>query len=114
MSNAEYTICDKFHSYDIDKKVKMLTDLPVDFYERAVRIIGRLDFAKLPQESQNEFQDYLNKIASLDKDDMLIDHIGKPRKCLTDIYEDMQQLRINESLTKEQQELLNELEEYLF
>ena len=45
---------------------------------------------------------------------MLIDHRGKPRKSLPDIYQEMQDVRINRELTEEQQALLHELEEYLF
>lgn len=61
-----------------------------------------------------EFQDYLNKIVSLDNDELLIDHKGKTRKTLEDIYQEMQDLRMNRDLTEEQQALLYELEEYLF
>ncbi|MDE5002895.1 exodeoxyribonuclease I, partial [Francisella tularensis subsp. holarctica] len=59
-------------------------------------------------------QDYLNKIVSLYSDELLIDHKGKTRKTLEDIYQEIEELRMNYDLTEEQQDLLYELEEYLF
>ncbi|GAB4222541.1 MAG: exodeoxyribonuclease I [Francisella sp.] len=114
MSYADEKGCDKFHSLTIEQKAKMLSKLPKNFYDRAVRIIGRLDFAKLPEKAQIEFQDYLNKIVSLDKEELLIDHKGNTRKTLEDIYNEIEYLRMNYNLTEEQIYLLNELEEYLF
>ena len=103
MTSADARGCDKFHSSDIANKAKMLTQLPKNYYERAVRIIGRLDFSKLPEVSQQEFQEYLNKVANLDGEEFFIDHRGKPRVSLPEIYEQMQDLRANEELTEEQQ-----------
>ncbi|AJI45001.1 exodeoxyribonuclease I [Francisella tularensis subsp. novicida] len=114
MSMADERGCDKFHSLAITQKAQMLNQLPKSYYDRAVRIIGRLDFSKLPAKAQMEFQDYLNKIVSLDSDELLIDHKGKTRKTLEDIYQEIEDLRMNYDLTEEQQALLYELEEYLF
>jgi exodeoxyribonuclease-1 len=114
MTSADARGCDKFHSLDITNKAKMLSKLPKNYYERAVRIIGRLDFSKLPEISQQEFQEYLNNVANLDGEVFFVDHRGKPRVSLPEIYEQMQNLRVNENLTEEQQGLLYELEEYLF
>lgn len=114
MSMADERGCDKFHSLAITQKAQMLNQLPKSYYDRAVRIIGRLDFSKLPAKAQIEFQDYLNKIVSLDSDELLIDHKGKTRKTLEDIYQEIEDLRMNYDLTEEQQALLYELEEYLF
>ena len=114
MTSADERGCDKFHVSDIVKKAQMLNQLPKDYYQRAMRIVGRLDFSKLPDNAQMEFQEYLNRVVSLESDEMLIDHRGKPRKSLPDIYQEMQDVRINRELTEEQQALLHELEEYLF
>ncbi|ASG67659.1 exodeoxyribonuclease I [Francisella halioticida] len=114
MTSADERGCDKFHISPIYQKTQMLNQLPSKFYDRAVRIIGRLDFSKLPEKAQMEFQEYLNKIVSLDNDELLVDHRGKVRKSLPEIYQKMQDLRINQDLTEEQQGLLYELEEYLF
>ena len=92
----------------------MLNQLPKSYYDRAMRIIGRLDFSKLPAKAQMEFQGYLNKIVSLDTDELLIDHKGKTRKTLEAIYQEIEDLRANHELTEEQQALLYELEDYLF
>ena len=61
-----------------------------------------------------EFQDYLNRVVSLDVDELLVDHRGKTRKTLEDIYQEMQDVGMNRNLTEEQQALLYELEDYLF
>lgn len=114
MSAADERGCDKFHTSQIYQKAQMLNQLPKPYYDRAVRIIGRLDFSKLPDKAQMEFQEYLNKIVSLDNDELLIDHKGKTRKTLEDIYQEMQDLRMNRDITEEQQALLYELEEYLY
>lgn len=114
MTSADEKGCDKFHNSQIQQKSQMLNQLPTKFYDRAVRIIGRLDFSKLPEKSQLEFQNYLNKIVSLEEDELLVDYRGKTRKTLEDIYQEMQDVRTNRELTEEQQALLYELEEYLF
>ena len=114
MTSADEKGCDKFHVSNIVKKAQMLNQLPKDYYDRAMRIVGRLDFSKLPDNAQMEFQKYLNKIVTLENDEMLIDHRGKPRKSLEDIYQEMQDVRTSRDLTEEQQALLHELEEYLF
>ncbi|MDE4950929.1 exodeoxyribonuclease I, partial [Francisella tularensis subsp. holarctica] len=75
---------------------------------------GRLDFSKLPAKAQIEFQDYLNNNVSQDSDELLSDHKGKTRKTLEDIYQEIEDLRMNYDLTEEQHALLYELEEYLF
>ncbi|MDE5039619.1 exodeoxyribonuclease I, partial [Francisella tularensis subsp. holarctica] len=69
---------------------------------------------KLPATAQIEFQDYLNKIVSLYSDELLIDHKGKTRNTLEDIYQEIEDLRMNYDLSEEQQALLFELVEYLF
>ena len=114
MTSADERGCDKFHSSAIYQKAQMFNQLPGKFYDRAVRIIGRLDFSKLSEKAQMEFQEYLNKIVSLYNNELLVDHRGKTRKTLEDIYQEMQDVRINKDLTEEQQALLYELEEYLF
>ncbi len=114
MTSADERGCDKFHVSNIVKKSQMLNQLPKDYYERAMRIVGRLDFSKLPDNAQMDFEEYLNRIVTLENDEMLIDHRGKPRKSLADIYQEMQSVRTNRELTEEQQALLYELEEYLF
>ena len=114
MTSADERGCNQFHVSDISKKAQMLNQLPKDYYERAMRIVGRLDFSKLPEKAQMEFQEYLNRIVTLENDEMLIDHRGKPRKSIEDLYQEMQDIRINRELTQEQQALLLELEEYLF
>lgn len=114
MTSADERGCDKFHSLPTYQKSQMLNQLPRDYYDRAIRIIGRLDFSKLPEKAQMEFQEYLNRVVSLDVDELLVDHRGKTRKTLEDIYQEMQDVRINRDLTEEQQALLYELEEYLF
>ncbi|WP_373193960.1 exonuclease domain-containing protein [Francisella sp. Scap27] len=114
MTSADERGCNQFHVSDITKKAQMLNQLPKDYYTRALRIVGRLDFSKLPDNAQMEFQEYLNRIVTLENDEMLIDHRGKPRKSLEDIYQEMQDVRTNRELTEEQQGLLYELEEYLF
>lgn len=114
MNMADERGCDKFHSLPIAQKAQMLNQLPKSYYDRAVRIIGRLDFSKLPAKAQMEFQDYLSKIVRRNADELLIDHKGKTRKTLEEIYQEIQELRANHDLTEEQQALLYELEEYLF
>ncbi|AIT08931.1 exodeoxyribonuclease I [Candidatus Francisella endociliophora] len=114
MTSADERGCDKFHSLQTHQKSQMLNQLPRDYYDRAVRILGRLDFSKLPEKAQIEFQEYLNRVVSLDVDELLVDHRGKTRKTLEDIYQEMQDVRMNRDLTEEQQALLYELEEYLF
>lgn len=44
MSAADERGCDKFHTLPIHQKSQMLNQLPKSYYDRAVRIIGRLDF----------------------------------------------------------------------
>lgn len=114
MSIADEKVCVKFHRLPIAQKAQMLNQLPKSYYDRAMRIIGRLDFSKLPAKAQMEFQGYLNKIVSLDTDELLIDHKGKTRKTLEAIYQEIEDLRANHELTEEQQALLYELEDYLF
>ncbi|APC96321.1 exodeoxyribonuclease I [Francisella frigiditurris] len=114
MTVADEKGCDKFHNSKIEEKAKMLNQLPKSYYDRAVRIIGRLDFEKLPPNSQYEFQEYLNKIVSLEEDELLIDHKGHKRITLEEIYKEIEYLRETENLTEEQHALLYELEEYLF
>lgn len=113
-TSADERGCNQFHVSDVSKKAQMLNQLPKDYYQRAMRIVGRLDFSKLPDNAQIEFQEYLNKIVTLEDDELLIDHRGKYRKSLPDIYQEMQDARINRELTEEQKALLYELEEYLF
>ena len=47
MTSADERGCDKFHTLPIHQKSQMLNQLPRDYYDRAVRIIGRLDFFKI-------------------------------------------------------------------
>ena len=114
MTSADERGCNKFHTANIAQKAQLLSQLPKDYYDRAVRIIGRLDFSKLPDKSQHEFQEYLNKVVSLDEEELLIDHRGKKRKTLEQIYQEIADLKLKSKLTQEQVDLLNELEEYLF
>ncbi|AJC48908.1 exodeoxyribonuclease I [Allofrancisella guangzhouensis] len=114
MTTADEKGCELFHSLAIVQKVQMLSQLPKNYYDRAVRIIGRLDFLKLPEKAQYEFQKYLNKIVSLEEDELLVDHRGCKRVTLEKIYKEIEHLRETQELTQEQHSLLYELEEYLF
>ena len=112
MTTADERGCDKFHTSNIDAKAKMLNSLPKGYYDRAVRIIGRLDFNKLPQQAQQEFQEYLNKIVSLDEDELLIDNVGRKRMTLEQIYNEIQEIKNSDKITEERYQLLSELEDY--
>ncbi|QIV94318.1 exodeoxyribonuclease I [Allofrancisella frigidaquae] len=114
MTTADEKGCDKFHSLAVTQKAQMLDQLPKSYYDRAVRIIGRLDFSKLPEKAQYEFQKYLNKIVSLEKEELLVDHKACKRVTLEEIYKEIEHLRETQELTEEQHSLLYELEEYLF
>lgn len=52
MSIADEKVCVKFHRLPIAQKAQMLNQLPKSYYDRAMRIIGRLDFSKLPAKAQ--------------------------------------------------------------
>ncbi len=112
MTVADEKGCDKFHTSKFDDKVRMLNQLPKSYYDRAVRILGKLNFEKLPQQAQIEFQEYLNKIVSLDEDELLIDHRGKKRTTLEELYNQIQIVKHTDGITQEQHQLLEELEEY--
>ncbi len=112
MNYAEQNLCEYFHKCDIEQKIKLMPKMNRSYYERALRIIGRMNPEKLPLAMQEEFQMYLERIASYDIENMPIDYKGERKVSIPEIYERIQTLQ-EENLTEEQFSLLAELESYL-
>lgn len=112
MNGVEKSLCATFHKETIDYKVKLMNEMNSSYYERALRVIGRMTPEKLTTEMQKEFQVYLNRIASFNLENMPIDFKGVRKISIPEVYERIQKLRELE-LNDEKLYLLDELEAYL-
>ncbi|WP_119342793.1 exodeoxyribonuclease I [Facilibium subflavum] len=113
MNAAQQKLCDQFHKSDIAQKITLMQEMPSDYYQRALRVIGRFASECLPPKMQQEFQQHLEMVANFGDMDRVVDYKGQPRISLPDAYEQIQQLRLESHLTDEQNFLLDELENYL-
>ncbi|WP_440615535.1 exonuclease domain-containing protein [Cysteiniphilum sp. 6C5] len=112
MNYAEQALCEHFHQKGVVDKVKLMREMNRGLYERALRVIGRMEPDILTTEMQGEFQAYLEKIASFETENMPVDFKGGRKVSIPEVYERIQKLRESE-LTEEQLYLLDELEAYL-
>lgn len=112
MNYAEQTLCEHFHQKTVVDKVKLMREMNRGLYQRALRVIGRMTPQALTVEMQSEFQEYLEKIASFEPENMPIDFKGGRKVAIPEVYERIQKLRASK-LTEEQLYLLDELEAYL-
>ena len=112
MNYAEQTLCNTFHQAKIPQKIALLKKMPQSYYQRGVRIIGRIAPDALTESMQLEFQSYLEKITSYDNN-MPIDYKGSPKTSIPEVYDSIQALRLEENITSAQQKILDELENYL-
>ena len=112
MSYTEQNLCEHFHKRALPLKVKLMLEMNASLYQRALRVIGRLSSENLTADRQQEFQAYLEKVASYESGNMPIDYKGQHRISIPEVYKRIEQLR-GESLSQEQIDLLDELEAYL-
>jgi len=112
MSYTEQTLCEHFHKRDLSGKVKLMPEMNRSYYERALRIIGRIAPEVLTVEMQGEFQEYLERVASFEPANMPLDFKGGHKTSIPEVYERIQKLREG-VLSEEQLYLLDELEGYL-
>ena len=113
MKNWEQRLCCQFHGIDFKGKINMLKDLEGDMRERAIRVLGRLDFESLPEQFREDFCHYMERVTSFDESDLLVDYRGNRKRSVPDTFDKIQELRENQSLSGEQIKLLNELEDYI-
>lgn len=112
MSYTEQALCEHFHKRDLSGKVKLMQEMNRSYYERALRIIGRIAPEVLTVEMQGEFQEYLERVASFEPANMPLDFKGGHKTSIPEVYERIQKLREG-VLSEEQLYLLDELEGYL-
>lgn len=112
MNYAEQDLCDAFHQAPMSQKINVLEKMPKPYYQRAVRVIGRIAPEALTEPMQLEFQSYLEKITSYDND-RPIDYKGIAKVSIPQVYDEIQTLRSERNLTSAQQKILDELEDYL-
>ena len=113
IKNWEQKICNEFHKRDICGKVNLLDELEGGLRSRAIRILGRLNFNLLSDRYKDEYYEYIEKVSSFDENDYLIDYRGNKRRSVPDAFDRIQELKDNYQLSKEQINLLDELEEYI-
>ncbi len=113
MNQAEQNLSRAFHQGNVNKKVSLLGEMNKDYYQRALRVIGRLSPESLAADMQIEFQGYLEQIASYEVENMPVDYKGERKLSLPEAYEEIQKLLLADNLTEEQISLLEELESYL-
>lgn len=101
-----------FHQRDIKGKNQLLNQLPKSLFDRALRIIGRINPNSLSPEHLSLFQNYLESIVEYEKEKRPCNYRGEFRRGLNDVYDEVHQLYQNE-LSFEQQNLLDELMNYL-
>ena len=112
MNYAEQNLCEHFHRKKPQEQVKLMGEMNCSYYERALRIMGRMTPEILTTQMQHEFQEYLERIASYEIENMPIDFKGQRKTSIPEVYERIEKLR-EQTLTNEQLVLLDELEGYL-
>jgi exodeoxyribonuclease I len=113
MKNWEQRLCGKFHDIDLQGKINMLKDLEGSIRDRAVRILGRLDSELLLESFREDFCHYMEQVTSFDESDLLVDYKGHRKRSVPDTFDKIQELRENLPLSREQIQLLDELEDYI-
>ncbi len=111
-TNDEIRYCQLFHQSKPEAKVNMLSYFSNDsFRELALRILGKHFYNDLTPALQEEFNDYLNRIAT--QPASRIDYKGTHALGKEQALKEIADLKLDTSLTVEQIKLLDELEEYL-
>lgn len=112
MNYAEQDLCDAFHQAPMSQKIELMKIMPKPYYQRAIRVVGRIAPEVLTESMQLEFQSYFEKITSYDSD-RPIDYKGIAKVSIPQVYDEIQTLRLERNLTSAQQKILDELEDYL-
>lgn len=112
-TDYEQLLCRKFHEAPPEKKYLLLEQFPNEnLREQASRILGRHYPEFLPNNEQDIFQAYLQKIGTKIDGERLVDYRGEARLTPQKALEEITELRKNE-LDNKKLFLLEDLEQYL-
>lgn len=114
LTRDEQLFCERFHTANLAAKIGLLERFPnANLRSQALRVLGRNYFSSLPDNYKKEFLTFLAKINPADAASVMVDYRNDkrltPKMALVQIAE----LRRNNGLTLQQQELLSSLENFL-
>ena len=108
----ETTMCEKFHQGGVSDKLAMLDKFSnPDLKEMAIRIVGRNFNGALQGDALCQYEDYLARCKTRIGDELPMDFRGNKRYGLEDLITDIANCRQEKNLSKEQVDLVDELEQ---
>lgn len=112
LSFQEQDLCKQFHLADWNSKAGLIPAFQSDYLkDLATRVIGHVDEQLLPESLRIQYQQYCRSVHAGDNE--AVDHTGKKRYTRNDALQDILHLETNQALDLEQQNLLEELKEFL-
>lgn len=113
LSNHDQSQCLQFHNADITHKIVMLEKFSnTKLRDQALRVLGRNFLDALPENYISEVTAYLARARGKDENAIMVDYKNQPKYSPQMALAEITILREDE-LTREQHELLDELESYI-
>ncbi len=114
LSAQEQTLCRHFHTANLPEKVAIVSQFEeIQMRQLASRLLCRNYPDNLPAMLTKDFEDYMRRVTPKNEDDALRDYKNHKRTTPLDALTEIDKMKKEKTLDRQQIELLDELENYL-